>query len=144
MASSQINIRENEIFERSPELLSALLTDRTLSTDEQPVNIFWATNNYADMGVGYQYADQITIESITGKNSEIIKPRAIKSREMQQQRSREMAEVFTPSWICNKQNNLVDNAWLVLEAKRGAIITMKTDWKLLAAKLRIWLAGMTR
>lgn len=22
-----------------------------------------------------------------------------------------MAEVFTPSWICNKQNNLVDNAW---------------------------------
>ena len=111
MASSQINIRENEIFERSPELLSALLKDRTLSTDEQPVNIFWATNNYADMGVGYQYADQITIESITGKNSEIIKPRAIKSREMQQQRSREMAEVFTPSWICNKQNNLVDNAW---------------------------------
>ena len=111
MASSQINIREIEIFERSPELLSALLKDRTLSTDEQPVNIFWATNNYADMGVGYQYADQITIESITGKNSEIIKPRAIKSREMQQQRSREMAEVFTPSWICNKQNNLVDNAW---------------------------------
>ena len=30
---------------------------------------------------------------------------------MQQQRSREMAEVFTPSWICNKQNNLIDNAW---------------------------------
>jgi hypothetical protein len=22
-----------------------------------------------------------------------------------------MAEVFTPSWICNKQNNLVDDAW---------------------------------
>lgn len=22
-----------------------------------------------------------------------------------------MAEVFTPSWICNKQNNLVDNTW---------------------------------
>ncbi len=35
----------------------------------------------------------------------------MKSREQQQQRSREMAEVFTPSWICNKQNNLVDNAW---------------------------------
>lgn len=111
MASSQIDMWENDIFERSPELLSALLKDHTLSIDEQQVNIFWATNNYADMGVGYQYADQITVESITGKNSEIIKPRAIKSREMQQQRSREMAEVFTPSWICNKQNNLVDNAW---------------------------------
>ena len=22
-----------------------------------------------------------------------------------------MAEVFTPSWICNAQNNLIDNAW---------------------------------
>ena len=111
MALSQIDIRENEIFERSPELLSALLKDHTLSTDEQQVNIFWATDNYADLGTGYQYADPITVESITGKNGNVIKPRAVKSREMQQQRSREMAEVFTPSWICNKQNNLVDNAW---------------------------------
>ncbi len=111
MASSQIDIRENEIFERSPELLLALLKDHTLSTEECQVNIFWATNNYADLGAGYQYADQITVESITGTHGNIIKPRAVKSREMQQQRSREMAEVFTPSWICNKQNNLVDNAW---------------------------------
>lgn len=111
MSSSQIDIRENDIFERSPELLSALLKDHTLSTEEQQVNISWATNNYAHLGDGYQYSDQITIEAITSKNGEIIKPRAVKSREMQQQRSREMAEVFTPSWICNKQNNLVDNAW---------------------------------
>ncbi len=111
MSLSQIDIRENEIFERSPELLLALLKDHTLSTEECQVNIFWATNNYADLGTGYQYADQITVESITGTHGNIIKPRAVKSREMQQQRSREMAEVFTPSWICNKQNNLVDNAW---------------------------------
>lgn len=111
MALPQIDIRENEIFKRSPELLSALLKDHTLSTEERQVNIFWATNNYAYMGAGYQYSDQITIDAITGKNGELIKPRAVKSREMQQQRSREMAEVFTPSWICNKQNNLVDNAW---------------------------------
>ncbi|MCH5221455.1 MAG: hypothetical protein J1F05_03880 [Muribaculaceae bacterium] len=97
MELSQIDIRENEIFERSPELLSALLKDHTLSTETQQVNIFWAMNNYADMGAGYQYGDHITIESITGKNGDVIKPRAVKSREMQQQRSREMAEVFTPS-----------------------------------------------
>lgn len=107
----QADIRENEILERSSELLSMLLMDRTLSTEDCQVNIFWATNNYAELGVGYQYGDQITINAITGKNGEIIKPRAVKSREMQQQRSREMAEVFTPSWICNKQNNLIDNAW---------------------------------
>jgi hypothetical protein len=31
---------------------------------------------------------------------------------LQQMRVREMAEVFTPSWVCNAQNNLIDNAWL--------------------------------
>ncbi len=83
MASAQIDIRENDIFKRSPELLSALLKDHTLSTEERQVNIFWATNNYAYMGAGYQYSDQITIDAITGKNGEVIKPRAVKSREMQ-------------------------------------------------------------
>ena len=105
------DIRENEILKRSPELLSLLLKDHTLSTEDQQVNIFWATNNYAELGEGYQYSDQITVEAITGENDGIIKPRALKSRETQRERSREMAEVFTPSWICNKQCNLVDNAW---------------------------------
>ncbi len=107
----QADIQENEIFELSPELLNTLLKDHTLSTDTEQVNIFWATDNYADRGEGYQYLDQIKIEAITGANGNVIVPRAVKSREQQQQRSREMAEVFTPSWICNKQNNLVDNAW---------------------------------
>ena len=38
-------------------------------------------------------------------------PRILKSRDTQTARSREMAEVFTPSWICNAQNNLIDEAW---------------------------------
>lgn len=115
MVLSQTDIRENEIFERSPELLSALLKDCTLSTEERQVNIFWATDNYADHGAGFQYKDQIMIEAITGENGDVIVPRALKSHVTQQQRSREMAEVFTPSWICNKQNNLVDNAWFGCE-----------------------------
>ena len=64
MVSSQIDIQENEIFERSPELLITLLKDHTLSTEEHQVNIFWATNNYAGLGIGYQYNDQITIAAI--------------------------------------------------------------------------------
>ncbi len=111
MALQPIDIRENEIFERFPELLSILLKDCTLSTEDCQVNIFWASGNYVDLGVGYQYNDQITISAITGKNGDIIKPRAVKGRETRQQRVREMAEVFTPSWICNKQNNLVDANW---------------------------------
>lgn len=115
MTDPQVDIRENEIFELSAELLNALLKDHTLSSDTEQVNIFWATDNYADRGEGYQYGDQIKIEAITGDNGNIIVPRAVKTREQQQQRSREMAEVFTPSWICNKQNNLVDNAWFGYE-----------------------------
>lgn len=111
MAGLQINIKENDIFELSSELLNTLLKDHTLSSETEQVNIFWATDNYAGRGEGYQYFDQIRIETITGTNGNVIVPRAVKSREEQQQRSREMAEVFTPSWICNKQNNLVDNAW---------------------------------
>lgn len=111
MTDTQVDIKENAIYELSPELLNTLLKDHTLSTATEQVNIFWATDNYADHGEGYQYNDQIKIEAITGANGNTIVPRAVKSSEQQQQRSREMAEVFTPSWICNKQNNLVDNAW---------------------------------
>ncbi len=111
MTDLQVDIKGNDIFELSPELLVPLLKDHTLSSEDKQVNIFWATDSYADLGDGYQYGDQITIEAITGSNGNVIVPRAVKSRREQQQRSREMAEVFTPSWICNKQNNLVDNAW---------------------------------
>lgn len=115
MTASQVDIKENDIFELSPELLNVLLKDHTLSKEDMQVNIFWATDNYAERGEGFQYKDQITIEAITGKNGDVIVPRALKSRATQQQRSREMAEVFTPSWICNKQNNLVDNVWFGCE-----------------------------
>jgi hypothetical protein len=101
-----IDIKENEILTLSPELLATLLIDHTTHN-----NILWATDNYAHLGSGYQFNDPIQIEAITGKNGNIIVPRALKNRQQQQQRSREMAEVFTPSWICNKQNNLIDAAW---------------------------------
>lgn len=38
-------------------------------------------------------------------------PRIAKEQDSQRSRSREMAEVFTPSWVCNSQNNLIDDAW---------------------------------
>lgn len=101
-----IDIKENDILALSPDLLATLLHDHTTHN-----NIIWATDDYAERGTGYQFNDQITIEAITGSNGNIIMPRSLKSRKQQQQRSREMAEVFSPAWICNKQNNLIDNAW---------------------------------
>lgn len=109
--SNEVDIKENDIYAISPQLLHRLLKDHTMSKPGEQVNIFWATDNYSSLGKGFQYNDQIRCESITGIHGEVIKPRAQKCREQQQQRSRDMAEVFTPSWICNKQNNLVDNAW---------------------------------
>lgn len=100
------DVQENLIVRMDKDLLAGLLMDRSTGK-----NIIWATSDYADLGEGYQENDEITIEAITGANGEIIKPRSVKSKEEQAQRVRNMAEVFTPLWICNKQNNLVDDEW---------------------------------
>ena len=104
--SDEVDISENKLLSEHPEVLTILLKDHTTQK-----NIFWATDSYASLGKGYQYNDLITIEFITGKNGMILRPRAVKSAEEQTQRSKDMAEVFTPSLVCNAQNNLIDEAW---------------------------------
>lgn len=100
------DILENEILEKYPGVLEALIRDHTTQK-----NIFWATDNYEHLGDGYQFNCKIQVDKISGKNGTVIMPRVKKNKELQQSRVREMAEVFTPSWICNAQNNLIDNAW---------------------------------
>lgn len=104
--TNEVDIQENELLENHKPVFEELLRDHTTGR-----NIFWATNSYSALGDGYQFHDEITIPKITGENGNIIRPRAIKSRDEQKKRSKKMAEVFTPSWICNAQNNLVDTAW---------------------------------
>lgn len=101
-----VDIKENDIIKYDKELLPILLKDNS-----SKLNIIWATDNYVSYGDGYTASDSITTLSITGKNGNIIKPRVNKNKTEQLSRVRDKAEVFTPSWICNKQNNLVDNAW---------------------------------
>lgn len=96
----------NNVLENSPELLSILLKDHTTGG-----NIFWATDNYAHLGEGFQFFDQITLDAITGVNSNIIIPRSEKAKNVQKKRSRQMAEIFTPSWVCNKMVNMLDEKW---------------------------------
>ncbi|MCG9880797.1 MAG: restriction endonuclease subunit M [Bacteroidia bacterium] len=102
----EADILENYILEKYPTVLEILLLDRTTEK-----NIFWATENYETLGPGYKFNDQILPELITGLNGNVIMPRVKKEKSMQQSRARDMAEVFTPSWICNAQNNLIDQAW---------------------------------
>lgn len=101
-----IDIKENYIYQLDSNLLAILLLDKSSGK-----NIIWATDNYSDRGLGYQSDDQIRIDSITHRNGSVIKPRTTKSKKEQAIRVRDKAEVFTPSWVCNGQNNLVDNAW---------------------------------
>ena len=101
-----IDVKENFIYRLDHELLAILLKDRSSGK-----NIIWATDNYAHRGSGFQRSDQITILAITGRNGNVVKPRVEKSKKEQAERIRDKGEVFTPAWICNKQNNLVDNAW---------------------------------
>lgn len=110
MEKNRIDIKENFIFKLDNELLEILLKDRSSKK-----NIIWATDNYSHKGFGYQSSDEITVMRITGHNGNVIKPRTEKSQKEQITRIRDKAEVFTPSWVCNKQNNLVDNAWFGME-----------------------------
>lgn len=101
-----VDINENNIQNYDPEVLKALLYDNTTKQ-----NIFWATNDYAELGDQFGYYQPILPELVTGEYIKIIRPRTLKARELQSARSREMAEVFTPAWVCNAQNNLIDEAW---------------------------------
>ena len=113
-----IDVKENYILRLDSGLLSILLKDNTTGK-----NLIWATDDYNVYGAGYQKDSSITIFSITGKNGNLIKPRTAKTKQEQIARVRDKAEVFTPSWICNKQNNLVDNAWF----NREAVFNYETD-----------------
>ena len=104
--SNEVDILENDLREQYPEVLDILLRDHTTQK-----NIFWATDNYQYIGKGYEFASPILPELITGEHGNVIMPRVKKDKDLQQSRVRDMAEVFTPSWICNAQNNLIDNAW---------------------------------
>lgn len=101
-----IDILENEIVQQYPDVLDILIRDHTTQK-----NIFWATDNYEHLGEAYTYKAPITPDLITGDNGDIIMPRVHKDQVLQKARSKEMAEVFTPSWVCNAQNNLIDDAW---------------------------------
>lgn len=105
--TNQIDIKEIE------ELLEIQLKDR--SSGE---NIIWATDTFKEIGVNFSPSAQITVESITRKYNEIIKPRIQKSREVQEFRSKDKADVFTPSWVCNVQNNLIDEVWFGCEKEK--------------------------
>ncbi len=102
----EIDVLEEEISQLGNAILAKLLIDRTTRK-----NIIWATSDYESFGMDYGAKCHIQPSLITGVHSKLIRPRIAKAKEHQANRTRDKAEVFTPSWVCNEQNNLVDEQW---------------------------------
>ncbi len=98
-----IDIREDYLLKKDY-LLELLLQDKTTGN-----NILWATDSYEQNGKKYAPLASITSDLVTGKNSKLIQPRAVKSKEDQLLRTRDKAEVFTPLSIVKQMNEACDN-----------------------------------
>ena len=85
-------------------VLKTLVKDKTTGQ-----NIILATT--AKRGRVFGKTKQITEELLQSIGADLIQPRVAKSLEKQAERTRARAEVFTPSWICNKMNNHCDAEW---------------------------------
>ena len=114
----------------SCEVLKILLFDRTTEK-----NIIWATGEYRNIFA----EEKIQLEQIN-----LIQPRFKKLHEQQKNRTRDKAEIFTPSWLCNEQNNLIDEEWFgKSEVFNRVVDGQKHLWKpttekIIFSKERTW------
>ena len=108
--------------------LKALLKDKTTKK-----NIIFATSVYSSEGTPIKETEQMTEEILKGFAQCEIQPRVLKNKEQQQERTRAKAEVFTPSWICNKMNNHCDEEWF---GKKNVFNTEQgQEWRLNTEKI---------
>lgn len=101
-----LDVLEQGLVAFDPILLDKLLKDKTTGT-----NIRWGTNDYQKYGEPFGADKEIKASLVTGVYANVIQPRISKSEAERTRRTRNKAEVFTPSWLCNQQNNLIDHAW---------------------------------
>lgn len=100
------DICEEALVDRDPRLLELLLTDRATGG-----HLIWATDHYVHLGRDFAPQAEITSTLITGPNRSLIQPRVEKTKTHRWDRTKDRAEVFTPPWLCNEQNNRIDHAW---------------------------------
>ena len=98
---------------------------RKTSSGQPMITLNWANSTASKK--------EILPELVTGEQDSLIQPRVEKALEHQTNRTRDKAEVFTPSWICNAQNNLVDEQWF--GRKDVFNIQKEMSWKATADKI---------
>lgn len=98
-------------------LLDLLLTDKTAEAAAKKAggparkHILWATDVYQALGPEYRRSREIAPALITGERSGVIRTRARKALEQQNERTRTRAEVFTPLTIVRRMVSAADAVW---------------------------------
>lgn len=110
-------------------VLDLLLADKSTKK-----NIIWATDTYEEFGEGFTDKVQMDANALL-RRTDIIRPRIQKSQEVQAQRTRKKAEVFTPAWLCNRMNNHCDEDWF---GRTGVFNTENEDhtWTVTERKIK--------
>ena len=98
-------------------VLDILLQDKSTKK-----NIIWATDTYEEWGEGFTDKVQMNARFLL-RRADIILPRVEKSQEVQTRRTKKKAEVFTPTWLCNKMNNHCDEDWFC----RSGVFNIEND-----------------
>lgn len=111
-------------------VLGQLLKDKTTKK-----NIIFATDAYDSHGESFGKASEITMAKLLGIDAMELQPRVFKSLAAQQARTRKNAEVFTPSWICNKMNNHCDEEWFGKADVFNTEIPETHGWKVKGGKI---------
>lgn len=131
----------------SPEVSSVI--DKLLVDKTTGKNIIFAEDDYLAYDKLALREAQITKGFISKYGDEYVTPRVKKHIKLQSDRTRENAEVFTPSWICNQMINYIDEDWFgykdVFNKKRGESWTPKKgkidfkdkNWKSYVESIRL-------
>lgn len=98
-----VELTKTELEKKYPGILGFLSIGRTSSK-----NIIWTTSNYSRFGKGFMSTDHIPLKYLVNHSRQIVKPRILKSKTKQKKKSKDTAEVFTPAWVYNLQNNIIN------------------------------------
>lgn len=131
----------NDVVEESVRSLDSMLLDILLTDRTTGKNILWCSEDYADLGDGFHFADEMLPDQLVGKNRHLIQPRSEKAKLEQQRRTRDVGEVFTPSWMCNVQNNLLDEA--IFHRKNVFNVEGNNSWKRVKGIISFAGSGLT-
>src|SRR5690625_2942656 len=116
---SLTDLNNSAILRENGTLLSLLLKDHTTGK-----NIKWGTDSYINHGYSFRDNQEIKINLITGWYEGFIRPRVDKDIDIQLERQRNKAEVFTPSWVIKLQ---VDATLKDME-ELSLVDFIKTKW----------------